>query len=197
MTERTYSATEYYDFAVEAMDRQDWASATQMFRAAVQLDPNLVQAQIGLGAALGSQRLWSLAVEELSRALELEPSDVDTLSNLGVAYGELGRAVEAADHLRRVLDARPGDHETMVRLGTELAEQGRFVEAIQYFQAVALSPEGSPLAAGALACAGAAFMNLDRVDEARLALKRAKALEPTFFERHPQFAELIAEVGGV
>ena len=119
------------------MGRNDWASATQMFRAAVQLDPNLVQAHAGLGAALGNQGLWSLSVEAHSRALELEPPNVDTIYNLGVAYGELGRAVESADHFRRVLDARPGDHETMVRLGTELAEQERFVEAVEYFQAVA------------------------------------------------------------
>ena len=197
MSERTYSATEYFDFGVEAMGRNDWASATQMFRAAVQLDPNLVQAHAGLGAALGNQGLWSLCAEAHSRALELEPADVDTIYNLGVAYGELGRPVESADHFRRVLDARPGDRETMVRLGTELAEQERFVEAVEYFQAVALAPGGSPFAATAWACAGASFIRLGRVDEARLALERAKVLEPTLFEHRPEFAELLAEVGGV
>jgi Tfp pilus assembly protein PilF len=197
MSERTYSATEYFDFGVEAMERDDWALATQMFRAAVQCDPNLVQAHAGLGAALGNQGLWSLAVEAHSRALELEPTDVDTIYNLGVAYGELGRPIESADYFRRVLDVRPGDRETMVRLGTELAEQERFLEAVEYFQTVALAPGDSSFTATAWACAGASLIRLGRVDEARLALERAKSLEPALFEHRQEFAQLLAEVGGV
>jgi hypothetical protein len=44
MDKPTHSATEYFDFAVQLMGREDWASATQMFRAAVQLDLSLAHA---------------------------------------------------------------------------------------------------------------------------------------------------------
>ncbi len=197
MSKPSHSAAELFDFGVEFMSREDWASAIQMFRAAVQLDPNLTQAHAGLGAALGNQGLWSLCVEAHSQALELDPSNVDTIYNLGVAFGELGRPVESAEYFRRVLDARPDDAETMVRLGTELAEQERFVEAVEYFQAVAHAPGGGPFAATASACAGASLIRLGRNTEARLALERAKMLEPSLFEHRPEFAELLAEVGGV
>jgi superkiller protein 3 len=197
MGSENHSAADMYQFGVEFMDREDWASATQCFRAALQLDPSLAQAHAGLGAALGNQGLWSLAVEAHSRALELDRENVDTIYNLGVAYGELGRPVEAAEYFRRVLNARPDDSETMVRLGTELAEQERFEEALEFFQAVGRAPTANPFAAFAWACAGASLSRLGRINEARLALKRAKTLEPTLFERRPEFAELLSEVGGV
>jgi Flp pilus assembly protein TadD len=82
-------------------------------------------------------------------------------------------------------------------LGTELAEQERFIEAVEYFQAVALAPGGSPFAAPALACAGASLIRLGRVGEARLALERAKELDPTLFENRSEFAELLAELRAV
>jgi Tfp pilus assembly protein PilF len=197
MNKPIQSAMEYFEYGVELLERQDWPSATHMFRAAVQLDPSLTQAHAGLGAALGNQGLWSLSLEAHLRALELDPNNVDTIYNLGVAFGELGRPVEAVDHFMRVLAARPDDPETMVRLGTELTEQEHFEEAIEYFQAVALAPTVSPFSATASACAGASFIRLDRLGEARLALERAKALEPDLFERRPEFAQLLADVGGI
>lgn len=196
MGNENHSAAEMCQFGAEFMDREDWASATQWFRAALQTDPNLPHAHAGLGAALGNQGLWSFAVEAHSRALELDPANVDTIYNLGVAYGELGRPVEAAEYFRRVLDARPDDSETMVRLGTELAEQGRFGEAVEFFQAAGRGPTANPFAATAWACAGASLIRLGRIEEARLALERAKTLEPTLFERRPEFAELLSEVDG-
>jgi superkiller protein 3 len=197
MGNENHSAAEMCQFGDEFMDREDWASATRWFRAALQLDSNLAHAHAGLGTALGNQGLWSLAAEAHSRALELDPTRVDTIYNLGVAYGELSRPVEAAEYFRRVLDARPDDSETMVRLGTELAEQGRFVEAVECFQAVGRAPTASPFAAHAWACAGAALIQLGRIEEARLAFERAKTLEPTFFEQRPEFAVLLSDVGGV
>src|SRR5687768_3404018 len=170
MGNEKYSPAELFDFANEFMSREDWAAATQMFRAAVQREPNLAEAHAGLGAALGNQGLWSLAVEAHSQALKLDPGNVDTIYiTLGVAYGELGRPVEAAEYFRRVLDARPDDSETMVRLGTELAEQERFEEALEFFHAVGRAPTANPFAATAWACAGASLTRLGRIDEARLA----------------------------
>jgi Tfp pilus assembly protein PilF len=195
MGNEKHSPTELFEFANEFMSREDWASATQMFRAALQGEPNFPQAHAGLGAALGNQGLWSLAVEAHARALELDPGNVDTIYNLGVAYGELGRPVEAAEYFRRVLDARPDDFETMVRLGNELAEQERFADALEFFQAVGRAPTSSPFAATACACAGASLTRLGRIDEARLAFERAKTLEPTFFEQRPEFAALLSDVG--
>lgn len=40
-------------------------------------------------------------------------------------------------------------------------------------------------------------MRLGRNSEARLALERARSLEPTLFERRPEFAELLAELAEV
>jgi Tfp pilus assembly protein PilF len=71
MDKPTHSATEYFDFDFQLMGREDWASATQMFRAAVQLDPSSAQAYAGLGTALGNQGLraglWTSARKDTQR----------------------------------------------------------------------------------------------------------------------------------
>ncbi len=84
----------------------------------------------------------------------------------------------------------------MVRLATELAEQERFEEAIEHFQTVALAATVSPFSGTASACAGASLIRVGRLAEARLALERAKVLEPDLFERRPEFARLLAGIGG-
>jgi Tfp pilus assembly protein PilF len=191
------SALLYFEVGNDFLLREDWASATQAFRTAVQLDPDLTKAHAALGAALGNQGFWTLSVDAHTRALTLAPDDLDTLYNLGVAYGELGRPVEAERYFRRVLRGRPGDHETSVRLGTELAEQERFSEALEQFQAVAGAEPQSAFTATASACAGAALIRLGRTGEARVALERAKVLQPALFAHRPEFAQLLAEVEGV
>lgn len=191
------SALLYFDDAMEFMQREDWASATQVFRMAVQRDPALAKAHAGLGAALGNQGLWTLSIEAHSRALALAPNDVDTLYNLGVAYGELRRPVEAEGYFRQVLEACPEDPETSVRLGIELGEQERFLEALEHFQVVAAAEPSSSFAATASAYAGEALLHLGRTNEARIALQRARVLDPTLFDERPAFERLWAEIDGV
>jgi Tfp pilus assembly protein PilF len=191
------SAFSYYDNGVAFMQAEEWLNATQMFRAAIQIDPSLAAAHAGLGAALGQQQLWTLALESLRVAISLAPNDIESICNAGVAYGELAQPSDAERCFREVLSSRPGDQETMVRLATELAEQHRFSEALDYFQAVAAEQPPSTFAAGAAASAGAVLLNLEQPDAARVAFAQARALDSTFFDDRPDFARLLAEVGGI
>jgi superkiller protein 3 len=184
------SAACHCEIGNEHMLRKEWSLAAQAFRSAVGLDPQLQQAHAGLGAALGNQGLWSLAVDAHRNALMLDPDDVDVQYNLAVAYGELEMPVEAESGFRQVLERRPGDNETLVRLGIALAEQERFDEALQQFQAVALAEPTGEFTATACAYAAAAFVELDRTNEARTSLERARSLAPTLFEARPEFAQL-------
>ena len=45
------SASSYFDNGVEFMRLEDWPSATRAFRRAIGIDPNLAEANVGLGAA--------------------------------------------------------------------------------------------------------------------------------------------------
>jgi cytochrome c-type biogenesis protein CcmH/NrfG len=47
----------YFEAGNDFMLREDWASATQAFRTALQLDPDLTKAHAGLGAAFGESRI--------------------------------------------------------------------------------------------------------------------------------------------
>ena len=54
-----------------------------------------------------------------------------------------------------------------------------------------------PFAANAAACASAALFNLGRIEEARVSLARAKALDASVFDVHPQFAPLLTELASL
>ena len=106
--------------AREAHDRHRWDEAISLYRQALDLDPDLVEAWQGLGEALGKCGRWEEAEEVGRRTLSLVTEKGDergrsaALGQLGAAAENLGSYVEAGVLYQKSLTIER-------RLGNELA----------------------------------------------------------------------------
>ncbi len=123
--------------------------AQASFRAATDLEPDLMEAQRGLAAAdqalLASHRRLEALVaatdsseragrfqeawETARQAVALEPSSPHALNNLGVACLRLGQAAEAEDAFRAAIASLPDFAAAHHGLAFALLKQGRWREA--------------------------------------------------------------------
>ncbi len=78
---------------------------------ALQIDPNLYEAQVAIGRALISGGHPAEAISYLQRAAELAPNNPEPHYQLSLAYRRLGRKQEAADEaaiVKRIHESRRG-----------------------------------------------------------------------------------------
>ena len=95
-------------WASSSSPRPRWRRAEQEFRAALAIDPDLVEAWVNLG---GTQLLaWDFAGAAASNreALTRCPGLVEAHFNLGQAHLYLGEATELVDCCARVVELNPG-----------------------------------------------------------------------------------------
>lgn len=103
--------------------------ALQHYKKAVEIDPQLPQAQHNLGATLGALGQHQGALEHLQRALELDPTLTDAHFDLAMAQHHLGRLDAAVEALDRVLGLDPGDRSARQRRAAFYHAQGRTSQA--------------------------------------------------------------------
>jgi Flp pilus assembly protein TadD len=131
--------------------------ARTAYRQAVNLDPTLAAAQLGLGRTL-VQSDPAAAETAFLAAVASRPDDSAALNNVGIARDLLGRHAEAQEAYRRALAIAPGAADVKVNLGLSLALTGNKSAAVEILHEAAAAPEtirgrGKELAA-ALALAG-------------------------------------------
>ncbi len=80
--------------AAALFDADFYPEAECEYRAAIRLDPDRVEAHIGLGILLGMSRRVFEAEKALRRAAELDPDSPEARFNLCVLYRQLGRQEE-------------------------------------------------------------------------------------------------------
>ena len=109
------------------------------YRQAVDFDPKLETAQLGLGRTLvqsdpaGAEAAFQAAVSE-------RPDDSVALNNLGIARDLLGHHNEAQEAYRRALAIAPGAADVKVNLGLSLALTGDREAAIEVLGEAAAVP---------------------------------------------------------
>jgi Flp pilus assembly protein TadD len=131
--------------------------ARSAYRQAVDLDPKLGPAQVGLGRTL-VQSDPTAAEAAFLAAVSARPDDSAALNNLGIARDLLGRHNEAQEAYRHALAIAPGAADVKVNLGLSLTLTGDRGAAIEVLREAAAVPavaqgRGKELAA-ALALAG-------------------------------------------
>ena len=82
--------------------KQDWAQAAEVFREALDKDPERADAWRGLGYVLRKQGHGSEARTAYEKALGLAPTDPETLLGLGETYVSVGRKDDAKMLLERL-----------------------------------------------------------------------------------------------
>ncbi len=131
--------------------------ARTAYRQAVNLDPTLAVAQLGLGRTL-VQSDPAAAETAFLAAVASRPDDSAALNDVGIARDLLGRHAEAQEAYRRALAIAPAAADVKVNLGLSLALTGNRSAAVEVLREAAAVPEaiqgrGKELAA-ALALAG-------------------------------------------
>lgn len=142
--------------------------------AATTLDPNLVEAHLGLAGALEASGDRSRAFQELSKALSLDPANVRTLLYQAKFYVDVGQHAPAEEIYRKVLKLRPNYWLAHNELGVLLNHQAKYRDALTEFQAASLT---APRNALTFSNTASVYLQMGNVDRAIQNAKFSNALQ--------------------
>lgn len=149
------------------------------FRAALQLDPKLVDVRAELGALLTESGQPEEAVPLLLQAVKEKPDHFEAQFNLGIAQETLGRWAQAADAYRSASKLKPTDPDVRLNLAVALRRLGKADEALAVArEAVRLAPDD----AQAHLNLGLLLSEAKRYDEAVAEMTAATRLKPDLFK---------------
>jgi TolB-like protein/DNA-binding winged helix-turn-helix (wHTH) protein/Flp pilus assembly protein TadD len=178
----------------ESFDSQDLLTAAQMYRRAVEADPEFAQAWAGLAEASGaihhfgydrSPERCQTAEDALVRARQLAPASPETLrASAFFDYHCLGDASVARSAFRDLLETWPGEAVAMRGMAYACRRSGRYDEAEWWFRrALELDPHNATV----LWNIGGVLIDVHRYEDALDTVERAIELAPDF--RFPRFAK--------
>lgn len=185
-------AEDWLLYGCVSADAGDSATAMMALEKAAGLDPDLAEAQFGLGKLLAIAGDHAAAKARLRKAAQLQPDNADIWLALGITCGLAKQPTEAEEGCRRSLELQPGSAPAHFNLANALQAQGRFSEAeAEYETALKIEP-GLVRAWSMLA---QARVGLRKFAEAEAAAARALALEPRLGEAHFTLAGLLETRG--
>jgi len=118
------------------------ARAIELFKGAIERDPNYGLAWAGLGDAYAQNvSRWGAAIEwgdsavaAANRAVELIPESSEAHKALGLALTQLGRIDESLASYERALELNPSNSSVANNLASRYVESGRPADAIPLFK---------------------------------------------------------------
>ena len=171
------AATDYQADGIKALEAKQYETAAQLFKQAIQADPNDYAAHFQLALAeslLGEQ---TDAIPEYQKALELKPGLYQAELNLGILLLRLKRPGEAKPHLKAAVDAKPKEYRAQWHLAEALLATGDAVQAEQHYQAAA---ELDAKSAAAQLGLGRTEARQNRLSEAAEHFRLAAQLDASF-----------------
>ena len=122
--------------------RQDLEFARQMFRQAIEIDPNYSRAYAGMADACSFLAKWfhnrqenlQEALAASRRAVELDPDSCEAHASLGLAEFLSGNNEVAQEEFERALRLDPGSFEASYFYGRSCVAQGNFEKAAELFE---------------------------------------------------------------
>jgi TolB-like protein/Flp pilus assembly protein TadD len=169
--------------------KQDNENAIQLFKKALELDPDYALAYAGLGTAYVTRATtfeftytwWDSAIDVSQKAISIDPNCAEGYLALGYAYwayGWLNRALEAYE---KAVDLNPNYYPALAGIGSMNSYMGKFDEALKWEKkAIALNPRYVQ----AHQLVGWAYMGLDDYAKAELWFKKALELQPDHVRAH-------------
>jgi predicted Zn-dependent protease with MMP-like domain len=140
------SSDELIERAWDALDEEEYDEAEALGRRALMIDPDSVDARIGVARALINKEDYAAAMPLLVEAVELAPDDPEIRTDLGIALFESCDFAEAAKHLDKALELGADSPDAYYWSGLSLERRGSYPAADARFEeAHALDPQGYPL----------------------------------------------------
>ena len=181
VTTSSLEALDAYSLGMKTREEKGDLAAIPFFQRAIELDPKFGMAYLRLGDRYGNLGEWSRASQTLAQAFALRDR-VSTEEGFDISseyYSLVTGDLQKADEIYRLwAQTYPQDPNPLDRLGNNCLFRGQYEQALDLLlQEERLSQSGF-YNYGNLA---SAYVNLNRLHEARQAIQRAQArkLEPT------------------
>ncbi|MEN8261648.1 MAG: tetratricopeptide repeat protein, partial [Pseudomonadota bacterium] len=166
-------ADPYISRAAVAAARLDWVSEEQDLRTAIDLNPALVRAWLGLGTNLLAQDRPEEARDAFLQAASLDPLNPQVAASLASLTASLGDYETAISYPLHLLDSGLRSPLTLEALIHISSAYGRFVERVRWARELVRL---APTRAAALAELADAYMELGELDLADQWARRAEDL---------------------
>ena len=157
------------------LDRGNLELAMAYFRKAVSWDTNSAPLHHALALGLSMQGKSAEAVESLRAACRLAPSDAEYRFKLGLALNESGRPAEALEALEQAVILDPQYAQAWYNLGLACNAAGQIEKALSSL----IRAESIDHRSAQIPYARATILaRMQRIEEARVAARRALELDP-------------------
>ena len=166
--------------------------ACELYREAVALAPRYPKAHINLGIALEAMGDARAAMRAYEQALATDPAHPAANYNLGKLLHAHGEPLRAEKLLTLALQKRPDFPDARVVLALVHLSQGKLAHAATELEAALRQ---RPADFGALFHYGATLRALNRLEEARDALKRAIAIDRNNADAHAALSDVLVALG--
>ena len=103
--------------ANDALNRHDYAAATNFAQQAARSAPQNAELWFLLGYAARLNENYQLSIDSYNRGLKIQPNSVHGLAGLAQTYAKMGRDKEAEDLLQKVINASPRDANSLQLAG--------------------------------------------------------------------------------
>lgn len=164
------AGTELTDRAEQLKAQGDRDAAIREFIAAIQENPTLTRAHLGLADIYREAGDYAVAERGYRRAAEIEPQNFDAQYYHGLMLHVVDRVAESIAAYLRALSIRPDDFQTTVNLATAYYQLSENRQALPFAEkAVKLNPKDGP----ARYTLGAVYAELGRHSEAVIELQQA------------------------
>ena len=184
------AAADYQADGLKALEAKQYGPAVQLFRQAIQSDPNDYAAHFHLALAESLLGQDADAIPEYQKTLELKPGLYQAELNLGILLLRGKRPGEAAPHLKAAADTKPKEFRAQWHLAEALFATGDVAQAEQHYQTAA---ELDPRSAATQLGLGRAQARQNRLSEAAEHFRQAAQLDASFNDALLELAGLFEQ----
>jgi tetratricopeptide (TPR) repeat protein len=143
--ERVKLADTWVDSAQQAVREGDSERALAEFERAIEINPNLTSAYMGMGDIYRMNDDYIRAEARYRRAAQIEPRNFTAQYFHGLMLHLLDRVTDAVQAYLRALAINPDDFQTNLNIATAYYQLDENVQALRYGQrAVELDPQNGP-----------------------------------------------------
>ena len=114
-------------------DLRQLEPAEQHLRHALELDPEQVNARVGLSVVLHRRGDSAAAIQELQDAIKIQPQHASAQRNLAAMLCKAEDFAAAEPHYRKAIELNPGDQQAKLEFGQCLLRLGNKAEADAIF----------------------------------------------------------------
>jgi Tfp pilus assembly protein PilF len=130
--------------AMVFLEQGDLDQALAKFREALAVDPDHVEARLGLAFVSDKQGQVEEAMQEYQSVLALQPQNSLALNNLGVLYDNKGRHEEAIRYFEKALQIDPADQNARNNLANSTSNKALAKERSAKFETARQKVEANP-----------------------------------------------------